>query len=1193
MTKLRLNIDGREVTGFTGQTILQVAKQNGIGIPNLCYDEKLKIYGSCGLCVVEVEGVPKLLRACATEISDNMVVRTRSERIDQSRKTALELILSNHTGDCKAPCHLACPAETDCQGYVGLIANGQYEEAVALIKEKLPLPASIGRVCPHPCEDACRRNLVDKPVAIAALKRFVGDVVLERKSGLKTDKKPDTGKKVAIIGGGPAGLSCAFFLAKEGHRPVIYEAMPKPGGMLRYGIPQYRLPKDIVDLEIEGIKEMGVEINTGIRVGKDISLDYLRQQYDAVFIGVGAWKSSEMRCPGEDLEGVLGGIDFLVDIAQNKPVAIGDRVAVVGGGNTAMDAARTAVRLGAKQVMVVYRRTEQEMPAERIEIEEAREEGVEFRFLLAPIEVIGQDGRVKTLRCQQMEMGQPDASGRRRPVPIEGSEVTIDVDTVIAAIGQRLDAAGLDGVGLTKRGTVQYDEQTFQTNLPGVFAGGDAAAGPGIAIEAIAQGQKAAEVISSYLSGTIVPVAKRIYVKQENLTREDLKDKEVKERIEAEVMMPDARKHNFLEIARRYTEIEAEKEASRCLECGCGDVFECKLLEYMNIYNAQPERFDGEKTQTDSEDNHPFIDRNPYKCILCGLCVRTCDEITGITALGLVDRGFDTVVKPEFGMRLQDTDCISCGQCVSVCPVGALQEKPAIAKRVPVEEKTTLSVCSYCSIGCNTRLASKGSMLLRSLPDRESPADNGLLCVKGRFGFDYAQSKGRIERPMVRINGQLNETEFEQAFTYIAKQLNSIRSRYGNDSVAVLASARLTNEECYAITTLAADVIKTPNLASSSNNCNTGIAEVLGINASTNSLDELGSTDLVLYIGGESYTSHPVLGMKLLSAVKQGTKLITISPDRIRAGEWAEIEVCGQDNLGLIKGMLKQTILSGSINPIAVQAKAEGYAELKSALDRVMPSELAIKLAKLYNSVKSAIIVIDELTVSPEATKLLADLAVITGKIGRPRNGIILLKPLSNSQGCYDMGIKKSLGDIDWGKIKAVISFGEDPAMLKSINLELLVVSDMFMSDTANAADVILPAASYAEDSGTYTNTERRVQKLKALLAPKAGMTNLQIISGLSRTMGTSISSCPEAQWKQVKAFVEGYSGIDDIDLDSRQAFWSPDRNRVLYTAGFAFDNRKARLYATDKESNLFRPVAIEDTVERYFNNRITAAGLR
>jgi formate dehydrogenase major subunit len=1192
MSKLRLSIDGREVTGYKGQTILQVAKENGIDIPNLCYDERLKIYGSCGLCVVEVEGVPKLLRACATEISDKMVVKTRSVRIDESRKTALELLLSNHTGDCKAPCHMACPAQTDCQGYVGLIANGEYEEAVALIKEKLPLPASIGRVCPHPCEDACRRNFIDKPVAIAALKRFVGDIVLERGSSLKADKKPDTGKKIAIIGGGPAGLTCGFFLAREGHKPVIYEAMPQPGGMLRYGIPQYRLPKDILDMEIELIKEMGVEIITGVKIGRDLSFSYLTENYDAVFVSIGAWKSSGIGCPGEDLEGVFGGIDFLINIAQNKPLNIGETVAVIGGGNTAMDAARTSVRLGAKRVMVIYRRTEEEMPAERIEIHEAKEEGVEFHFLLSPIEIIGEGGKVKAIRCQKMQMGEPDASGRRKPIPVEGEEVTIDVDTVIAAIGQKIDASGLEELGLTKWSTIQYDEKTFQTTIPGVFAGGDAATGPDIAIAAVAQGQKAAGVISSYLEGSIIPVAEKFYVKQENLTREDFKDKEVKERIEFKVMEPEVRKSNFLEIADRYTEEEARKEASRCLECGCGDVFECKLLSYSNMYGVKPEKFEGEKTETDFEDNHPFIDRNPDKCILCGLCVRTCNEITGLTALGLVNRGFETIVKPEFGMRLQDTDCISCGQCISVCPVGALQEKLSVEKPVPVEEKVTSTLCSYCSLGCNTKLTTRGAMILRSLPDRESAVDNGLLCIKGRFGFDYAQSRNRLTKPMIKVNGEFKEVSFEEAFTYTAKQINNIRSMYGNNSVAVLASPRYTNEENFLIAKLANHVLKTENLASSANICNTGIGEVLGYNASSNSMDELNSTDLILYVGGETYTNHPVMGMKLLSAVKAGARIVTISPDRIRAGEWAEVEVCGEDNLELFKGILKQVISSGKVNEKALETKASGYAKLKRALEGVTPSGTAAKVADMYSSAKKAVIVIDELTVTPEAAKLLADLAVITGKIGSARSGIILLKPMSNSQGAYDMGIKKSIADIKWSEVKGAVLFGENLPDMNREDLKLLVVFDLFMSDTAARADVVFPAASFAESAGTYTNTERRIQKLQAPLAPKAGLSNPDMIAGLAETLGAKFIINPNTLWGEIKASVKEYSSINAEDIDNQQAFWSPDGSRILYTNSFNFEDGKARLYVPGK-GKTFKKVQVLDTIEKHFNDRMVKAGLK
>ncbi|MBQ9931928.1 MAG: FAD-dependent oxidoreductase, partial [Firmicutes bacterium] len=375
MKKFRLNIDGKEVFGLPGQTILEVAKENDINIPTLCFDERTEIYGSCGLCVVEVEGNPKLVKACATEIAPNMVIRTKTERVIESRKTNLELLLSNHIGDCRPPCMLACPAQTDCQGYVGLIANGQFEEAIELIKDRIPLPASLGRVCPHPCEENCRRRLVDEPVSIAFLKRFAADNDLYSEDPFMPDIAPETGKSIAIIGGGPFGLSAAYFLRQRGHDITIFDAMPKLGGMLRYGIPEYRLPKEILDEEIRTIERMGVDMQVNTKVGVDITFEAIRKSYDAVLLGIGAWVSTGVGCPGEDAEGVIGGIDFLRKVVRNEEIKLGEKVAIVGGGNTAMDACRTAVRLGAKEVYNIYRRTKDEMPADQIEIVEADEEG--------------------------------------------------------------------------------------------------------------------------------------------------------------------------------------------------------------------------------------------------------------------------------------------------------------------------------------------------------------------------------------------------------------------------------------------------------------------------------------------------------------------------------------------------------------------------------------------------------------------------------------------------------------------------------------------------------------------------------------------------------------------------------------------------------------------------------------------------
>ena len=361
---INLTINGIAVTAPAGSTILSAAKDNGIFIPTLCHDDLTEAYGACGLCVVEAEGIPKLLRACSAKVSEGMVIHTESERVIKTRKTALELIMSAHDGDCKAPCSLACPAGTDCQGYVGLIANGDFDAALKLIKDRIALPASIGRICPHPCEKACRRALVEEPINIAQLKAFAADMDRKSEKSYGPSVEPDTGKTVSIIGGGPGGLTAAFFLRRKGHRVKVYDMMPHMGGMLRYGIPEYRLPKEILDAEVKMIESLGVEMINNIKIGKDISFDEIKKASDAVVIAVGAWRSSPMRVKGEELDGVYGGIDFLRNVILGSAPEIGDKVAVCGGGNTAMDACRTAVRLGAKEVYVVYRRTRDEMPAE-------------------------------------------------------------------------------------------------------------------------------------------------------------------------------------------------------------------------------------------------------------------------------------------------------------------------------------------------------------------------------------------------------------------------------------------------------------------------------------------------------------------------------------------------------------------------------------------------------------------------------------------------------------------------------------------------------------------------------------------------------------------------------------------------------------------------------------------------------------
>jgi formate dehydrogenase major subunit len=654
---MKIIINNQEITAESGKTILQIANENNIEIPALCHDERVDDSGnggSCGICTVEIEGNPRggehprLFRACSTPAADGMVIFTGSERVLRNRRSVLELLLSDHTGDCKPPCQLACPAGTDCQGYVKLIAQGDFKGARDLIMDTNPFPASIGRVCPHPCEEACRRELVEEPIAIAALKAFAADnsplpMASPLREGGKASLFEGGGtecrreRKIAVIGGGPGGLSAAYFLRLKGHSVTVYDAMPFMGGMLRYGIPEYRLPKEVLQKEIDAIENMGVEFKNNMK----INFGEIQGKYDAVIIAAGAWMSTGLRCKGEEL--AVGGIDFL----RNPCEIRGKIVAVAGGGNTAMDACRTAIRLGAERVYNIYRRTRAEMPAEDIEIAEAEEEGVIFKFLTNPLEI-----SENKMRLRIMELGEPDASGRRAPVETDEEE-TLEADVVISAIGQKLNPSGFEALELTKRGTIKADENTFCTNLQGVYAIGDAVNdGAGIAITAIAQAKKAANAADDYLRGVQRTHNAHPYNHKTEKSAADFADLAREARVNMPHRSAAERRGSFKEINFGFTREQAQKEAARCLECGCLDFHECKLIRYANQYNVKPEKYEGGK-------------RND-KCILCGLCVQICEE--GI--IGFVGRGFGTRVKKAGNL----SKCEDCTKCAEICPTGAANE---------------------------------------------------------------------------------------------------------------------------------------------------------------------------------------------------------------------------------------------------------------------------------------------------------------------------------------------------------------------------------------------------------------------------------------------------------------------------------------------------------------------------------------
>ena len=509
----------------------------------------------CGLCE---EVCPKSI----------MKVRTASQRI----------LHFNQYDDRLAPCRQTCPAEIDIPKYIAQIGEGDYEGAVTTIRERNPLLLACGRVCPHPCEVNCRRGIEDDPVSINQLKRFAADYEMNSGKRLPVSIAPLTNKRVAVVGGGPAGLTCAFFLRRLGHEVTIFEAMPKFGGMLRYGIPEYRLPKKVLDWEIEGILNLGIESVTDVKFGYDFDLSSLvAGGFDAIFLGIGAWKDSKLRVEGEELKGCYTGIDFLSRLASGEHIPIGKSAVIIGGGNTAIDCTRNLIRLGTKEVSIVYRRTRHEMPANPVEIEAAEAEGVQFTFLAAPVRVVGdEDGNATHLEYLKMELGEPDASGRRRPVPIEGSESLIQTDMVITAIGQSPDVSFTEGIQkrlselkTTRWNTIDVDPATLQSNIPYLFAAGDAATGPSLVVDAIGGGRRAARSIHQYIMGQ--PVTANPKELQKDLIAETIFDQVLGIDKTQRAPMPELtvaeRIQSFVEVDRVLTEQAAHEESNRCLFC--------------------------------------------------------------------------------------------------------------------------------------------------------------------------------------------------------------------------------------------------------------------------------------------------------------------------------------------------------------------------------------------------------------------------------------------------------------------------------------------------------------------------------------------------------------------------------------------------------------------------------------------------
>ena len=1249
MAQVKVNINGNDYTADDSKTILQVVRENKIDdIPTLCYEERLGHITSCFLCVVEVEGARGLVPSCSTNIRDGMIIKTKTDKVISARKTCLELLFSDHYADCISPCAQKCPAGVDIQGYLNLVKKGLYREAVELIKEKNPLPIVCGRVCVRECEVGCRRNLLDEPVGIDYLKRYAAESREGR--SFKPKVKPPVGKSVGIAGGGPAGLSAAYYLAIEGYNVTVYEGMPKAGGMLRYGIPAYRLPRDLIDIEIDSIKNLGVEIKCNQQMGRDFTLTDLKEKHDAVLLALGAWKASGMRAENEDAEGVLSGIELLREVTEGKVSELRGRVLVIGGGNTAIDASRTSVRLGADETVILYRRTETQMPAHQEEIDAAKHEGVNMKFLVSPVKVItNKEGRATGLECIKMKLGEADSSGRPRPVKIEGSNYVEPCDYIIAAIGQKPRLKCLDGgngecsIELTRWGSILVDEKNMETSIPGVFSAGDVVTGAATVIEGIGAGRKSAYAIHNHLTGDNVKVDTKEFLVSKDMfapvTCDDVSCFECAARHAMPERNAAERVKDFREVELGLSREDTIDEAGRCFQCGCLEVDECLLRKYGDDYGIEPTHYLGEVNRYETDKRHPLMIIDPNKCIQCGRCIKTCSNILEASALGFVNRGFKTIIAPAMEKPLLETNCIACGNCIDTCPTGALSENQTLLARIGDKVKDNPAVCSFCSVGCEINVKAFGrDMRIRSLRDKFTGYGD-YLCRRGRFGSRYLNSTDRILQPAVRQDGRIHYTEWDRALSETAKRFDEIRKRYGNDSIAVFISPKLTNEEIYSAVRLARSVMGT-DIVGSFGDIFYGrdrheIDHILGHTVSTNSMEEVIDADVILLVNADPVKTHPSFSWRIREAIRNGTKVIVVNSNRIDLVRHAHLWLQPRRGTAthVINAVMNEIIKKGNVNEEFIGEKTIGFETFKNFIKDFEADEVAYTAGVIPDKMRKAAELISQgnpkvMVVYDEDSSIdrsvgdmsaIADLLLLTGNFGKKSRGLLLLQKHSNSMGLYDNGAEpgflpgrqpieneeaRSMFEKAWGvklpekstvrnndieeiflsgKVKAALIIGEDPLenpgeRKRFRGMEFVAVMDLFMTETAQSADVILPASTYIESGGSFTGFDRKIRKFPSAFPAPAGKTNLQILNELAKLMGTEIKDMkPEEVFEEIRKLNRLYATVNlDSEKEGRH-YWTCDTRtckncgcKYIFCSDFATEDGKARFAAYRVETGTY-----------------------
>ncbi|MEJ3626818.1 formate dehydrogenase subunit alpha [Vibrio vulnificus] len=1248
---IQIVIDGKYRIVEAGQTVLQAAKVCGVEIPSLCGMNRSGEKIPCDLCVVEVEsGGPR--RACELEVYNGLTVKTQSEALSLHRKQALNRIMSDHYADCEAPCKTACPAGVDIQSYLYHIAQNDHQKAIEVIKRTLPMPLSIGRVCPAFCESECRRSLVDDAIAIRQLKRHAADADLAAQEAYTPEKKADKNKRVAIVGSGPGGLTAGYYLTNEGYQVDVFEAMPQAGGWLRYGIPEYRLPKSILDKEIELMCRNGMAIHTDKKLGRDISLSQLSQDYDAVCLAVGASKAVAMDYPGSDFDGCYLGVDYLKDFVTEQRFITGKKVAVIGGGNTAIDCARTAVRTGADTTLI-YRRTRDEMPAEDYEIEEAEHEGVKFHFLTNPAENIADEhGRVCSVKLEKMALGAPDASGRRRP-EATGEYFTEAFDTVIAAVSQQADLSFMQGealtLPLTRWNTADANPETMHSGTGNIFSIGDFRRGPATAVEAVADGRIAAQAIDRFFDGDMenIPLKPFNSRKEQKLKQVDPLHFSHLQKV-ARTIMPELtsqqREQSFEEVELGFDNAEAMAEAARCLECGCQVNTSCDLRDYATEYGAEQhfhysvniKSHDEWQAlrQNDPRHKYPidhsseFIVFDANRCISCGQCIQACREqsVQGVLSFMNLEKGRPVVrpdCRPNFGgqgVMMGDSRCVQCGACVQACPVGAMTDGRDRSQGRETLLKKVDTICTYCGVGCKlTMHVDEAANQIRYVEGAHSPVNEGMLCVKGRYGFDFVASEERLTTPLIRKDGWLQPASWQEAIRLIADKFSTIKQDFGGRALAGFSSAKTTNEDNYAFQKFMRRELGTNNVDHCARLCHastvTGLEASLGSGAMTNDIPSIKHSDVIFIIGSDTSAAHPVIASHIKQAVRHhGARLIVADPKRIGMADHAELYLAhrpGTDVM-LINGVMQQIIKNGWYDMEYIEERVDGFdtmlQEVMSpaySLDKVelvtgVKADDIFAMARMIGTAKRTAVYysmgITQHTTGHDNVRSIANLQLLCGNIGIEGGGINPLRGQSNVQGACDMGalpnnypgyqkvynpLVREKFVIEWDAphlsaepgltlteiidgacrrdVRALYVMGENPVLsdpnqahvIEGLEaLDFLVVQDIFLTETAQYADVVLPSCSFAEKSGHFTNTERRVQRISpAVNPPGEAKEDWRIIQEIANAMGSDWHYRSVADiTNEITRVTPQYAGLKWENITPEGVQWPSNKNNPAGT---------------------------------------------